>query len=83
MNIQKANERTQQVLDLMLQHGYISEEEHAIASAVRVEDLLVERKAQQGNAHPYQSYADAVVEEVIELTGKDPGKVPMKVYTKT
>lgn len=81
MNIQKANERTQQVLDLMLQHGYISDEEHAIASAVRVEDLLVERKAQQGNAHPYQSYADAVVEEVIELTGKDPGKVPMKVYT--
>lgn len=74
-----ATERRSTVLSLMVRHGYITEEEKAIAESVKVKDLLVNSKSTTAN--DYQGYIDLVVEEIINKTGMDPYVVPMQVYT--
>ncbi len=80
-NIDQATKRRNVVLDLMLRHGYISKEENELAKSVRLENLLVGPSTSFGPARPYQAYVDAVIVEVIELTGKDPYTTPMNIYT--
>lgn len=77
-----ATSRRNTVLDMMVYHGYITETECELAKSIRVEDLLVGEDYTITEAGgPYQSYIDAVIEEVKEITGKDPAMTPMKIYT--
>ncbi len=80
--LQNATERRNEVLDLMVYHGYISEEEAELAKAIKMEDMLAgfgEEYSQ--TSEYYQSYIDAVIDEVIEQTGDDPYVVPMVIHT--
>ncbi len=83
-NLEQATQRRNTVLNLMVRHGYITNEEAELAKAIRVEDLLVDSASANrgsGNGTPYQSYVDVVIQEVKQLTGKDPTVVSMKIYT--
>ena len=74
-----AEARRSTVLSLMVRHGYITEEEKAIAESVKVKDLLQNDKGSSTNK--YQGYIDLVVEEITNKTGMDPYVVAMEVYT--
>ncbi|MFV0479493.1 MAG: transglycosylase domain-containing protein [Anaerorhabdus sp.] len=81
-----ATNRRNTVLNMMLRHGYISQEECDLAKSIKVEDLLVDpygssSTASDGINYAYQSYIDTVIREVQTLTGLDPTSVPMKIYT--
>lgn len=81
-NLDYATNRRNTVLDMMVYHGYITEMEADLAKSIRVEDLLVgEDYTVSESGGPYQAYVDAVIEEVKQITGKDPALTPMKVYT--
>ena len=73
--------RRNDVLDLMVRHGYITEEECGLAKAVKVEDLLVGEGYISDVNSKYQAYVDVVISEAIELTGSDPAQVGMEIYT--
>ena len=77
-NLEGATKRRTLVLKYMLNHGYITKEEKELAEKVSIESLLV---GANSNSNVYQGYVDAVVSEVEELTGDNPYKVPMKIYT--
>ena len=79
--LDNGTKRRNVVLDLMLRHGYITTQEHQQAKDIKLEDLLVGNLNDDGNAIPYQSYIDAVIQETIELTGKDPYIHSMNIYT--
>ncbi len=72
-------QRRQTVLNLMLRHGYITEEEYNIAKELTVEKLLVNNDQTESNS--YSDFINTVVEEVIDRTGNDPYSIPMKIYT--
>lgn len=77
-----ATERRNEVLDLMVYHGYINENEAVLAKSIKIEDLLVgENYVQKQAGGSYQSYLDAVINEVIEKTGKSPYDSSMEIYT--
>jgi len=77
-NIEGANKRRDLVLLYMYNHGYISKEEKDLAKKISVESLLV---GANSNENEYQGYIDVVLDEVQQLTGNSPYKVPMKIYT--
>ncbi|MBR5755003.1 MAG: transglycosylase domain-containing protein [Erysipelotrichaceae bacterium] len=80
--LQAGTARRDEVLDLMVYHGYITEQEAALAKSVRIEDLLVGRDVSfSGMNEKYQSYIDAVIDEVEEVTGESPYNVGMEIYT--
>jgi len=87
--LDNANDRKDEVLYQMYNHGYISKLEYHLGLNTRIEDLLADPNANAitkangdtSNAIPYQAYVDAVVEEVIELTGQDPYSTTMHIYT--
>ncbi len=74
---EKAEKRRQTVLNLMVRHGYITQEEADIAASISVESLLVDKQ----DEIDYQGYIDTVVAEVEEKTDQNPYVVPMKIYT--
>lgn len=77
-----ATERRNEVLDLMVYHGYISEQEAFLAKSIQIEDLLVgENYIQKQAGGTYQNYLDAVINEVIEKTGQSPYDSSMEIYT--
>ena len=79
-----AQQRRDEVLDLMLYHGYITEDEYNLAIKTKVEDLLSDdsfSKKGVGEGEPYQAFIDEVVDEVYELTGYDPYTTSMDIYT--
>lgn len=82
-NLEAATSRRNTVLNLMVRHGYITQEEADLAKAVRVEDLLADPSnlKQSTTNSAYQSYVDAVISEVIELTGQNPTLTPMIIHT--
>ncbi|MBE6127655.1 MAG: penicillin-binding protein [Erysipelotrichaceae bacterium] len=80
-NLDYSTERRNEVLDLMVRHGYISEEECQLAKGVKVEDMLVGEGYISSINTKYQAYVDAVIEEVIEMTGEDPARIGMEIYT--
>ncbi len=75
---EKATARRNQVLNLMVRHGYITEEEAQIAKDIPVESLLTERKS---TMNIYQGYIDTVIEEVMDKYDVNPYKVPIEIYT--
>ncbi len=79
--LENGTKRRNQVLSLMLRHGYIDQQEYEAAKSIRLEDLLAGNTRETGEAIAYQSYIDAVVEETVRLTGQDPYVTPMNIYT--
>ena len=77
-NIEGANKRRDMVLLYMYNHGYITKEEKDLAKKIKVESLLA---GTGSNDNAYQGYIDIVIDEVQNLTGNSPYKVPMKIYT--
>ncbi len=76
---ENATERRSTVLNLMVKHGYITEEEKEFAESVSVQSLLAEHK--QEDTGEYQAFIDFVLKQVQKETGDDPYKVPMAIYT--
>lgn len=77
-NPEACEERRKVVLNLMLRHGYINEEEYEIAKQLTVKDILLPSSAENTE---YQVFIDTVVKEVTDRTGHDPYQIPMKIYT--
>lgn len=81
---EKTEERRQTVLNLMVRHGYITEEEREIASKLTV-DKLISKKKIDGNDEVdprYKDFIDTVVEDVQKKTGGlSPYTTPMLIYT--
>ena len=78
MNPYEAYERRETVLNLMVRHGYITEEEMEIANSIKIADLL---KKSTATSNPYQGYLDLVANEIEQETGLNPYSYPMIVYT--
>ena len=77
-----ATDRRNNVLYLMNRHGYINDEEYALASSIRVEDLLIDQYSTlDSNGYQYQAYIDEALKEAYQITGQDPFNVSMKIYT--
>ena len=79
--LESATKRRNDVLDLMLQHGYINQDEHDLAISVKVEDLLVGEDKLNIETTAYGAYIDAVIDEVQDMTGFDPVTTGMNIYT--
>lgn len=75
---EKAEARRNQVLSLMVRHGYITKEEFNIAKSIPVESML---KAPNKASSEYQGFIDTVVVQVEKETGSSPYSVSMDVYT--
>lgn len=73
-----AYERRETVLDLMVRHGYITQEEADMANKIGIEDLLKESTT---STNPYQGYIDLAVNEVEKETGLNPYTYSMEIYT--
>lgn len=80
--LKNGTERRNEVIDLMLYHGYISQEEADLAKSIKLEDELcgVDVSFSEVN-EKYQGYIDAVIDEIIEVTGESPYKVGMEIHT--
>ena len=78
-----ATQRRNEVLYLMRQHGYISNEEYKLAKSINVEDQLVgaDKLNETSENDDYAQYVDVVIEEAVKLTGKDPVVYGMDIYT--
>ena len=71
--------RRDETLDQMLNHGYITENEHKLAKSVELAFQL--EPDAYNTSSPYQAYVNAVLQEVLETTGEDPATTPMEIYT--
>lgn len=78
-NLAKAQKRRDTILYLMRDHGYITDEEYEATKAIPVENTLKSNPVSSGGH--YQAYADMVTREIIEKTGFDPNKTPMRITT--
>lgn len=78
---ENATERRDNVLSLMVRHGYITEEQKEIAASISVESLLTTKEQDDAVVSKYQGYIDTVVDEVIEKIGLDPYDTPMIIQT--
>ncbi len=78
-----ATDRRNEVIDMMVHHGYLTADDGALAKAIKVEDLLVDpyKKMYDGEAYQYQAYIDEVIKEAERVTGNDPLTVSMEIYT--
>lgn len=74
-----ATERRNTTLQLMLDHGYITEEEYNLAKNTDLAFQLDYHETISEN--PYESYISQAIQEVIDLTGQDPAIIPMDIYT--
>lgn len=83
INPEKTEERRQTVLNLMLRHGYITQEEKEIAEKLTV-DKLLHTKNTDGDDQidpRYKDFIDTVVEDVKDKTGYNPYTTSMLIYT--
>lgn len=78
INIDKTNQRKNEVIDLMLRHGYISENEAIQAKKVDLSNIIV---THNDSINAYQGFIDTVVQEVIDRTGDNPYEVSMDIYS--
>ena len=77
-NLNNANKRRNEVLDLMYKHNYITEEQMNDAKSIDVASLLDKNKS---NSNQYQDFIDTLVENVISDTGLNPYDTPMIIYS--
>lgn len=77
-----STERRNQVLDMMLRHGYVTEDEYYLARSVKVEDLLYDHaNDEKTGVDPNQAYIDQVLLEAQAITGQDPLTMAMDIST--
>lgn len=76
-NPTKTYKRRAVVLDLMVSHGYITKEERDYANSIPISSLLAEKKG----GVEYQSYKDAVYNELKNKYGINPNTTSVLVYT--
>jgi penicillin-binding protein 1A len=76
-----STERRNEVLQMMLQHGYISESEYKLAKSIKVEDQLVGADKLTEDSSQYSEYVDVAIDEALQMTGKDPVLYGMDIYT--
>ena len=78
-----ATSRRDNVLYMMMYHGYITEEQYNLAKSVRVEDTLIDpsENSKDGDAYRFQAYIDEAIKEAEVITGQDPLNVSMEIYT--
>ncbi len=81
-NEEKVAERQNTVLKLMVQHGYITEQEKEDAQKIPISSLLKDHSKNENKTETnYKAVVDYVVKQVNSETGKNPFVVPMKIYT--
>ena len=84
-NPEATEDRRQTVLKLMKRHGYISDEEYKIASAMTVSKIVKENKGTDiasGKVNQkYQMFVDMVLDDVKRKTGESPYTKSMDIYT--
>ena len=78
VNPKKTNKRKNEVINLMLRHGYITKDVADIAKNINIENIIVE---QNNSINKYQGFIDTVIEEVIKKTGDNPYEISMDIYT--
>ena len=80
--IENATQRRNEVLNLMVQHGYITKQEADLYKSVKIEDMLKGAGDDFGSTNEkYQWYIDAVIDEIEQTTGESPYNVGMNIYT--
>lgn len=72
-------QRRNTTLELMLKHGYITEEEYNLEKSVDLAFALDWRETI--TIDPNQAYIDQVISEAAKLSGQDPAIIPMDIYT--
>ncbi|WP_289108283.1 transglycosylase domain-containing protein [uncultured Dubosiella sp.] len=77
--LKAATERRNTTLRLMLQHGYITEEEYELAKNARLEFALQTNLTVK--VDPNAAFIQQTIEECKTLTGQDPSIIPMDIYT--
>lgn len=78
INPEKTNERKNEVIDLMVRHGYIDENEAHYAKLTDIKNIVKEKRE---TVNEYQGFIDTVVQEVIDRTGYNPYEVSMDIYS--
>ena len=78
-HLKAATERRNTTLELMLNHGYITEDEYNLASNTELAYAM--NYVEQTSSDPNEAYIDQVIAEVTSLTGQDPAIIPMDIYT--
>ena len=78
VNPDKTNERKNEVINLMLRHAYITDNEADKAKRIHVENII---KKQKTTINKYQGFIDTVIQEIIDKTGDNPYEVSMDIYT--
>lgn len=78
---EKAKARQKVVLDLMVRHGYITEEEAKNAAEIPIQSLLKSAKSTSNDDNGLQPFIEYVLEDVKNKTGSDPTVTPMAIYT--
>jgi len=76
-----ATQRRNEVLQQMLNHGYITNDEYNLASSIKVEDQLAGEDHMPSKNTKYAQYLDVAIQEAAEVTGRDPSTTGMKIYT--
>ena len=83
-NPEATENRRLTVLSRMLRHGYINKDEYNLAKKMTVDKIIINQEDSQYNnseVSKYQSFIDAVVDEIKEDTGESPYTTPMTIYT--
>lgn len=80
-HLKSGQNRRNATLDLMLQHGYISQTEHDLAVNTNLAYDLKEEDTTTDAEDPNEAYIDMVIQETQTLTGQDPAVIPMDIYT--
>lgn len=78
-DLEAATSRRNVILNLMVQHGYITQEECDLAKQVKVENMLSQSSTTSDSS--LAAYVDLVTEEVIEKTDMNPAETQMNIYT--
>lgn len=83
INPEHTEQRRQTVLNLMLRHGYITEQEKEIASKLTVDKLInTSNTSGDDQLDPrYKDFIDTTVEDVKKKTGYNPYTTSMLIYT--
>ncbi len=78
---EKARKRQTTVLKLMVQHGYITDEQKDAVLNIPIESMLVNHDNTSTKANSNQAFIDYVLNEVEEKLDLNPSQTSLKIYT--
>ena len=79
--LEEAIDRRNEVLYLMLTHGYIKEEEYHLAKSIKIENQLIGEDHLDVENSQFSAYVDVVIQEAQQMTGYDPVLKGMRIET--